>query len=420
MKRYFPIFLAGILVSVGTYWSFERGGHDFLVFYDAWKLVILGRGAEIYVNSPDRYLYSPGFAWLLAPIGLIPVSTALALWCLAKASVVYWMIQTLAAKIYRASRQSAAPVSVDGALAIASAGFVLVARPFLIEFQYGQINTFILAISLWALLSFYEAEENPDSASKLWLPWFSLGLIAAAKIFPLPLLLFPYFRKEGNKPNSVAKSASLLGIVTAWFLPVITEGPRGAAVLLMAWRDALIGKGLPFETHNQSFIAMLHHYFTTEPTHVIALGANPVVFGSEFLHLGPARIAEISLAWSFLVVGILLAWIIHSKKVDPFKWVAVALGLIFIPSYLVWKPYFVLTYPLAVLMIWRYRSKKWLIVAGFTAMNLTGFDLLGGVWAARLEGASVFLIVHLSFLACALWGKPDFTIKHPASLDTYA
>jgi hypothetical protein len=91
------------------------------------------------------------------------------------------------------------------------------------------------------------------------------------------------------------------------------------------------------------------------------------------------------------------------------------LALLFLPSYLVWKPYFVLGYPLAVLLLWRHRSKAWLIALGFVAMNLTGFDFIGDYWASRLEAASIFLFVHLMYLAIALWAKPDASIQLQAA-----
>ena len=65
----------------------EHGAPDFTVFYTAWHLVLEGRGAEIYRESPDRFLYAPGFAWLLSPLAWLPRSAALAIWCFAKAAV---------------------------------------------------------------------------------------------------------------------------------------------------------------------------------------------------------------------------------------------------------------------------------------------------------------------------------------------
>ena len=405
MKRKLPIFAIGALVTVGTYWSFERGGQDFSVFYEAWRLVINGHGAEIYTKSPDRFLYAPGFAWVFSPLAFFPKAVALAIWNLAKATAIYAVIQAFGRKIFEESAATEKPLSADSALAIAAGAFVLLARPLLIDLQYGQVNTFILAGSVWALLSFFA--KRPDPA-RISLSWFMLGIVGVSKLFALPLLLLPWFRPR-NEITQKAKLFSVLGVVVAGAVPILTMGFSGAFSLFLAWREALISKGLPFESHNQSFIALLDHYFTTDPTHIIALGWKWVVLGHSLLSM--QTITELSLGWAFFFMGVLLYWIIRVRT-DALRWIAVATALLFVPSYLVWKPYFVLSYPLAVLLLWQYgSSKKWLLVPGFIAMNLSGFDVMGGYWAARLESASIFLLVHLAYLACVLWARPDFTIK---------
>jgi hypothetical protein len=267
------------------------------------------------------------------------------------------------------------------------------------------VNVFILAGSVWALLSYFASRP---SRTEISISWFVLGIVAISKLFALPLLLLPWFRPRAQVTRR-AQVFSILGFIAAATVPVLTLGISGAFNLFLAWREALISKGLPFESHNQSFIALLDHYFTTDPTHIIALGWKWIVLGHSLLSM--QAITELSLAWAFIFMGALLAWIVCAQT-DTLRWIAVAIALLFVPSYLVWKPYFVLGYPLAVLLLWQYRhSKGWLIALGFFAMNLTGFDVVGDYWAARLEAASIFLFVHLAYLACVLWGKPDFSIK---------
>ena len=406
MKRILPIFVVGALVSIGTFWSFGRGGHDFAVFYEAWNLVAHGRGTEIYTTSPDRFLYAPGFAWILSPLGLLPQNVALAIWNLAKATIVYFLIQAIGKKILEESAGTGKRIVLEDALAIAAGGFVLLARPLLIDFQYGQVNLFILAGSVWALLTFF---SKTPARNRIAISWFVLGVVSVSKLFALPLLLLPWVRPRRGV-SGPAKFGSALGFLVAAILPILTLGVGGGLNLILAWRAALAAKGLPFESHNQSFIALLDHYFTTDPTHIIALGWKWIVLGLPLLSM--PTIVELSLAWSFLFIGVLLAWIFRGSVTSSLRWIAVAMALLFVPSYLVWKPYFILGYPLAALLIWQYgASKKWLIVIGFLLMNLTGFDVIGPWPAARLEAASIFLLVHLAYLACVFWAKPDFEIK---------
>ena len=88
------VFAASLVVAMGTLWAFQRGANDFTVFYHAWQMVLDGRGALIYhfQETPDRFLYAPGFAWLLSPFGLLPRSVALAIWCFAKAAVIGYLV----------------------------------------------------------------------------------------------------------------------------------------------------------------------------------------------------------------------------------------------------------------------------------------------------------------------------------------
>src|SRR5690349_12798232 len=77
---YCGLFLVGLISLWGLSRAFVRGGKDFAVFYEAWRLVTLGRGIDVYRVSPDRFLYSPGFAWLFSPLGFLPREIALAIW----------------------------------------------------------------------------------------------------------------------------------------------------------------------------------------------------------------------------------------------------------------------------------------------------------------------------------------------------
>lgn len=402
MRSWLPIFTLGFIVSLGTFWSFGRGGQDFAVFYKAWSLVHSGKGLEIYTNSPDRFLYAPGFAWIFSPLAWLPQKAALAVWNLSKAGAVAWLVVRLGEQQEKQVLYSQYSFSRQEARGLAALAFVLLARPLLIDFQYGQVNTFVLAACVWGLLSLFS--EVP-SRVQVSLSWFFLGIIAVSKLFALPLLLVPWFLRL-NRTAGWAGWSSIFGVLTAAVIPALFLGYSNSIHLYEAWQAALVAKGLPFESHNQSLIAFLGHYFTVNPTHVIALGWKWVVLGWNLLSL--EQITELSLGWSLVWVGFLLVWIIRGDRKDVLKWVGVTIGLLFLPSHLIWKPYFVLSYPLAVVLLSRFtRSKLWLLILGFAVMNLTGFDLIGGFFAARVEAASAFLWVHLGYLACVIWGVPD-------------
>lgn len=381
---------------LGVFWAFERGGNDFNVFYSAWKLVLAGKGSGIYGGTTDRYLYAPGFAWILCPFGLLPRDLALATWCLLKALCLGFVLRALAMRLV------AEGFSANHAWGAAGWGMIFVARPLLIDFQYGQVNAFILAACLGAFLT-----KRP------W-GWAWLTFAAIAKLFPLLLLVVP-FSARGREWRSSRLAIIVVGFVVL-LSPVLASGWAGARGLYQAWLAALVGRGFPLESHNQSFAAFLSHYFSGAETPVIADHAH-----RQLLLFGPlsaVSIGWLSVAWSLLFGGLGLGWLMRVKPpIDSLRWVAISLAWIVIPLHLAWKPYFVMTYPLAVWAIaglairvgpageasaFRRAGAMVGIAIGFTAINLTGYDLLGHDWAGRLEAASLFLWVHLGLLFWSL------------------
>lgn len=381
-----------LLAALGTAWAFTRGGHDFDVFYTAWKTVLAGGGPQIYVEGPDRYLYAPGFAWLLAPFAAIPRGPALLIWCLLKTAALAFAF-TRVASLLRGSR----------AYLFAALGALLVARPLLIDFQYGQVNVFILAAALWALTR-HLSSEKPRALDSL--AWAALAAVAVAKIFPLPCLLVPLAQKNAKTPRALAGIA--IGLALILLAPVATLGLAGALALYPLWFGALVAKGLPTDSHNQSFPALLQHYFTGNPTHVISQGMVPVQLGGFTLE--PATIQWLDWAWTLGACGFLLAWILSARaQRAPFAWISVLIAGLIVPSHLVWKPYFLLALPAAAVAAEGARTKARVavLVAAFLAINFSGFDFLGAEWGGRLESASIFLFAHLAITALAAWPSRD-------------
>lgn len=377
---------------MGTLWAFERGAPDFSVFLSAWRLVLEGKGATIYAYqaTPDRFLYAPGFAWLLSPLAILPRSVALALWCFAKAAVVGYLVR----EFQPARRAGTAPLATLG---LAAWGVALVARPVLIDFQYGQVNLLILGACVWALLGHFR-RGDPASAWDL-IRWTVLAMAAMAKVFPLPLLVVPWLATATPKVWR-ERSGTIVGLALVLAAPLLTQGWDGNLELLARWRDALILRGLPFESHNQSFSALLHRWFSGEPVHVVALGMHPIQMGWSLL--STTVIGLLSLAWIAIAAGVLLAWLLVVRRPSALVWVAVAVALLILPSHLVWKPYFVMFLPVAILVAARTQRSdgEWTaLVVAFAAMNLSGFDLVGAAWGARLESASVMLWSALAYLA---------------------
>ena len=393
------LFFAGMIVALGTAWAFQRGGKDFNVFYQAWSLVLNGRGVEVYMESPDRFLYAPGFAWVLAPLALLPRDLALALWCLVKAASIGLVIRAIASRL---------TLPRFAALGICAWSVVFVARPLLIDFQYGQVNLLIFSACIWALLTHFNERA---SARQSGLAWGVLAVAALSKIFPLPLLIVPFLVTTGISPKRI--KAERIGIVSGlaliFLIPFLTESFSQWKYLLWSWKNALQLRGFPLESHNQSFAALLYHYGSGIATHVISKGPSDVLLGAKFFSL--PVLGLLSMFWSFSTMGFLLGWIVSGSSKSPLRWLAVAIALVIIPSHLVWKPYFIFGMPLVVLVLedfYRTTEKRSLefkgtiILVVFFLMNFSGFDFIGEYWSGRLESASIFLICHCVLLVLVL------------------
>lgn len=372
--------LVALLLAAGSVWAFQRGGRDFDVFQHAWRLVLSGQGREVYSSSPDRFLYAPGFAWLLCPLGYFPRWLGLGLWCLAQAAVMAWLVWIAASRL---------PSTLSWA---AAAGLAIVARPFLIDLGYGQVNTFILGAAIWALLE-HAGVARRESTVLAFLSWAVLACAAVAKIFPLPLLLIPFF--DSGVPRSrlkIERAGAVAGALAVLLFPMLTEGFMGWVTLMQGWRDALLAKGLPLESHNQSFVAFLYHYFSGIPTHVISEGPPKVLLG--FPLFAAQTIELLSLAWTFSWAGFLFAWILLGPREDRFRWIAVALAMLVLPSHLFWKTYLIFCFPLAAWIASR-EGVSAFTLALFAAINLTGYELIGHALSSRIEAGSVLLFANL-------------------------
>ncbi len=397
---------ACLVVIVGTFWAYQRGGGDFSVFHEAWRLVLQGRGMELYRATPDRFLYAPGFAWLMSPLGALPRTWALAVWCLAKSLVLGGCVLAMGRRT---------------SLWASAGAVVLLARPILIDFQYGQINLFILGACVWAMLTHFGGARARPSVR--FFSWFVLGISAVTKIYPLALLGVPIAtflnarfirsrdpRLNGTPPHlrtvpSVSVfgpeiQGALLGIGLILFLPLLSTGLAQAVSLHGQWVDALRGRGLPLESHNQSFAAFLHHTFTATATHVVALAQSRDYF-IRALVVPESTVLVLSFAWSTAILLFTWVWMVRGARPGrELEWSTVIIALLIVPSHLVWKPYFAFGLPLAtVLLHGAQGARAWFGLAVILVLiNFTGVDVLGYESAGRVEAASVLLWAHLAML----------------------
>lgn len=393
--------LALLIVLVGNFWAFQRGANDFSVFYEAWSLVRNGRGADIYHATPDRFLYAPGFAWLFSPLAFFNRNISLAIWCFLKIGILVFLVRSFSFQV-----KNQKPMMAFG---LGSWGIVLLARPLLIDLQYGQVNTLILGACAWGLLN-----HSKKTQANFWdgLSWAVLAIAAWTKLFPLPLLCIPILITRGISSARLTweRTGVLLGSLLIGLIPLLTEGVQGTRNLYSHWKDSLISRGLPLESHNQSFSAFLHHYFSGNPTHVIARGIDhPLLMGASWL--SSYEISTLSLAWALIFGGLLLGWILRGAVKPGVRWIAVTIALLILPSHLVWKPYFIMGLPA---VIFAASSRILLGISWLSLLlleNFTGFNWIGDEWGARLEGGAILLWVHLFLIGIVAWSSAKSTLS---------
>lgn len=372
------------LVSLGTYWAMVKGGHDFNVFYHAWGVALRAHAHEIYTygSSPDRFLYAPGFAWVLSFLALIPKKIALLIWCLVKALLLGLVVKRFDQKKWAACL-----------------GLLFVARPLLIDFQYGQVNIFILCL---AMLALDDVTKKTTHQFLSFFKWFLLAIVAFSKIYALVLLCVPWVLGRAQK-YSAQKAGLVFGLVFIVVLPAFFVGYDSTIHLYRDWWMALSQKGMPFDSHNQSFVNFLHHVFGGVSIPIMFLERKDYFLAPQTLSLQTIQL--LSTAYFFMTASLLSSVLFLWERLKPAVWMALLISMVILPAHLVWKPYFVFIFPLAALVV---ENKKPVSIvflfALFALLNLTSFDLIGIRMAAILESSAVFLWVHWILVFWVLLG----------------
>lgn len=397
---YFLFLVLAAVLSFGTVRAFQHGGFDFNVFYGAWQLVLDGQSEKIFLKSTDRFLYAPGFAILLSPLAVLSRDWSLGLWTLLKT----FALGTILANCIRLQQLTVPSTDLKDVtrlriLALAAAIFL--ARPLLVEYEYGQVNLFVLATTLWALTAL---SDPRSSKSELLSAWFAATFFAITKILTLPILLLPLIYSK-RPLTKIWQQPAVLGVMLGGAItilsPLLVVPSQVALQLYSQWGQSLLARGLPLETHNQSFAALLYHYASGGPTPIHALSGGPLHLGSKLL--SSVEIQLLSNAWTFLATSLLFGLIASTGSQKPLRKTAAILGMAIVPSYLIWKPYFIFGIPLAghvFFNTFNSKTKGPLVcaLALFIAINFLGFDFIGYQLSGPIEAASPLLLCHLVLL----------------------
>lgn len=327
------------------------GSPDFKVFYTAARFALTAP-EKMYIVSPDRFLYPPSAAILLAPFGAAE-NFATAQW--AWHGLLAFLVFALA--------------STSGA---ALAAMALLIRYLTITFAYGQINLVVIAILACAD---YWRRRRPALAGSLWM------LASTLKIYPL--VYAPAFFPKGARKGIIAGVGAGLLIVA---LPFLIYGPALGIDLYHQFFASLGSKGMPLHSHNQSVAALLYRLFTDNWFYLHAVGNAQWTL---------VALSEHFVRWAAFEIGLIVAvvswWkVLKEKNREPLS--AAAFCILFL-SHIVWKDYFLwLYFPLRELFGILPRRQAWALAAGYVAIvTLSSPDLLGAAMGARLDAACIHL-----------------------------
>lgn len=167
------------------------GPFDFLTFYHAGKHVLEGSSPYPRVNSPvfrsgHGFVYPLFVAWLFAPLALLPRLLAEILYDCASVAAIVASCRMLGRRDFAASV------------------LVLVCSTTIIGLQMGTVNAFLL---LGLAASWHWRSSRPVVSGLV------LGLTAAAKLFLLPVLVWPLLRRRWGAAASAL--ATVVAVMVA-------------------------------------------------------------------------------------------------------------------------------------------------------------------------------------------------------------
>jgi hypothetical protein len=391
--------LAILLFAIGFYKGLRSGGLDFRVFDHAARLALGGHAEALYREGPDRFLYAPGFAYLLAPLATLPFAWTHPIWLLICA-LTYLAAMRLFAK--RIDRENGL-----GVIAVSLATIFLM-RSIWIDLRYGQVNLLILGASIWAFITATSEDTEPQArpGSRFW-SWFFFSIAAFAKLYPLALFLVLVLRPRRKILPAIY--GSVAGLVLLLLLPAIFSDTPSEA-LYGEWMRALIARGFPLETHNQSMLAFLQRIFSGEIIRSHQTGGDPMLLGSRLLSDPTIRtvFGLFSLTVAFFFVRTVRRAVVRENPLA----LGLGLALCFLPAHLVWKPYFLMGVPLvAAVFAWTSaqparairRKVSGLIFVLFVVAHASSAEVVGRPASAWYEAFSGFLWIHLAFIAFGIW-----------------
>jgi hypothetical protein len=338
---------------------------DFEVYWTAGARAIASQPLYRAEDGHFQFKYLPAFAVAAAPLALVPMNAAKALW-FGVSAVLMLVLLGLSARALPEPRR---PIVVLLVLT-----FLAMAKFYAHELVLGQVNLLFGVLVVLALVEMRRGRE------------WSAGLLLALAIVvkPYAALFAPWL---ALRPNRTAFGAMAAGLVAALLLPTVMYGWNGNLRLLNDWWHTVTSSTAPNLTNqdNVSLAAMFTKW----------LGAQP----------GASTLA--------LLVGLLLltltAVVVAARRgirePDPLE-ASLLLMLIPLLSPQGWDYVFLISTPAVMLLINELpslpRNLRIATIAAIAIVALSIYDLMGREAYATFMAASAITICFLVEVAALI------------------
>ena len=388
-RIYLPLALLIVAVLFGGIYFASRSGsdarvytNDFNVYYHAAREVLAGRDPyQDSLRPSTPYLYPPLLSELIVPLALLPLPVAAYVWYLMSVF-----------SILSAAWMAAQTYDGHGLRIMIAAGALLMLIRFVLDnFDFGQVNTIVAALSV-AHVYFYVKEKKTASA---------LALVIAISIKLTPAILILYHLAKLRLKFVAACLGLLVAISALSFLPFGSRAPAAFTTFV----DRTIKNGQGFDlafSGNQSLRGAVARLAENSDQ-------KPDMYGGESTR---KPVSGTTLAISAALVGLAMIAAAFARTetaaAAPFFCCLVLL------SPLSWKAHFViLIFPLAYLIARMLEASgkeraylTGVLIAVFALFNITSPKVFGPEWGEWTDAHSLVCLGALVTYSAALWQAP--------------
>jgi hypothetical protein len=249
------LYVVLVIVMLGYFRNtYKRGMSDFRVVHRAATRVLHQENLYNFDDGHYLYKYSPSFAFIVSPIGLLPLPVAKIIWlagiCICLLFVLRW------SKLLIMGDKSPPPFLYLLTLLFTSKFWVR-------EIWLGQTDFLMLVLIF--LFIIYQKRGKESLAG--------IFLSLSAIIKPTSLIFVPYLLYKKRFKTIVSL---VMGGAVLLLLPSIIYGITGGFGLLLGWKTIMSASSPPLLTAdvNQSLFAFFYRFLTDTPFNINIINLN--------------------------------------------------------------------------------------------------------------------------------------------------